>query len=88
MITQDQMESFFSDRARGLATALVSKIRDQKLLFLGFSPSDPDLRAIVDRLYLVDMKRMPKQHWIIHRCEPGKLDQQIWGSRGDVKLLA
>jgi hypothetical protein len=87
LITQDQMESFFSDRARGLATALVSKIRDQKLLFLGFSPSDPDLRAIVDRLYLVDMKRMPKQHWIIHRCEPGKLDQQIWGSRGDVKLL-
>jgi SIR2-like domain/Effector-associated domain 1 len=89
LITQDQMESFFSDRVSDLANALVSKIRSMKLLFLGFSPNDPDLRAIVDRLYLVDKRRerLPKQYWIIHRCEPGKLDQEIWGSRGDVKLL-
>ena len=51
LITQDQMESFFSDRVNDLADALVKVIRSMKLLFLGFSPNDPDLRAIVDRLY-------------------------------------
>ena len=85
LITQDQMESFFSDRVDNLADKLVTVIRSMKLLFLGFSPNDPDLRAIVDRLYGKEM--MPKQYWIIHRCEPGKLDQEIWESRGKVKLL-
>lgn len=85
LITQDQMESFFSDRVDNLADKLVTVIRSMKLLFLGFSPNDPDLRAIVDRLY--GKERMPKQYWIIHQCEPGKLDQEIWQSRGDVQLL-
>ena len=56
-----------------------------KLLFLGFSPNDPDLRAIVDRLY--GKEKLPKQCWIIHRCRPGKLEQEIWESRGRVQLL-
>jgi len=85
LITQDQMESFFSDRVDNLADALVRVIRSTKLLFLGFSPNDPDLRAIVDHLY--GKERMPNQYWIIHQCEPGELEQEIWKSRGNVQLL-
>ena len=85
LITQDQMESFFSDRVDNLADALVRVIRSTKLLFLGFSPNDPDLRAIVDHLY--GKERMPNQYWIIHQCEPGELEQAIWKSRGNVQLL-
>ena len=85
LITQDQMESFFSDGVDNLANALVRVIRSTKLLFLGFSPNDPDLRAIVDHLY--GREKMPTQYWIIHQCEPGKLEQEIWKSRGDVRLL-
>ena len=85
LITQDQMEAFFSDQVDNLPNELVKKIRTKKLLFLGFSPNDPDLRAIVDRLY--GKEKMPKEYWIIHRCEPGKLDQLIWKSRGNVNLV-
>ena len=85
LITQDQMEAFFSDQVDNLPNELVNKIRSKRLLFLGFSPNDPDLRAIVDRLY--GKERMPKQYWILHRCVPGKLDQEIWKSRGDVTLV-
>ena len=84
LITQDQMEAFFSDQVDNLPNELVNKIRSKKLLFLGFSPNDPDLRAIVDRLYGKE-KRL--RGWIIHRCEPGKLDQEIWKSRGNVNLV-
>ena len=52
LITQDQMEAFFSDQVENLPNELVNKIRSKKLLFLGFSPNEPDLRAIVDRLYI------------------------------------
>jgi len=85
LITQDQMESFSSNRVHNLANELVRKIWSMKLLFLGFSPNDPDLRAIVDRLY--GKEKLPNQCWIIHRCRPGKLEQVIWESRGRVQLL-
>ena len=41
--------------------------------------------AIVNRLY--GEERIPLQSWIIHQCEAGKLDQEIWESRGKVQLL-
>ena len=42
--------------------------------------------AIVKRLYGEDP--IPLQSWIIHQCEAGKLDQEIWESRGkQVQLL-
>ena len=85
LITQDQMESFFSERVNDLPNALLKVIRSMNLLFLGFSPNDPDLRAIINRLYCKEP--MTKHHWIVHRCEPGRLDKEIWDSRGKVELL-
>ena len=70
LITQDHMESFLGDKVQKLPDVVLRVIRDQMLLFLGFSPNDPDLRAIVDHLYGKDMVR--KTSWIIHECEPGR----------------
>jgi len=84
LITQDQMESFLGGKVQKLPEAVLTVIRDQMLLFLGFSPNDPELRAIVDQLY--GKEKVPKNSWIIHECEPGTLDQKIWKQRG-VELL-
>src|SRR5271166_2457060 len=84
MITQAQMESFLRDEVEKLILVLVKVIRSMNLLFLGFSPNDPDLRAIVDHLY--DRHNLQTKSWIIHECEPGTLDQKIWRDR-EVELL-
>ena len=82
------MELFFSRAFEEIDDGLRYVFQSAKMLFLGFSPNDPDLRAIVNRLYgPEDRIYIPLQSWIIHQCEAGKLDQVIWKSRGEVQLL-
>ena len=85
LITQDQMESFFSDRVDDLSDALVRVIRSMKLLFIGFSPNDPDLRAIVDRLYA--RKRCPSSIGSFIDVSPGSWTRRSGNLAATVKLL-
>ena len=51
LITQAQMELFFSRLFQDINVGLGGVFANVKMLFLGFSPNDSDLRAIVHRLY-------------------------------------
>ena len=85
LITQDQMEAFFSDQVDNLPNELVNMIRSKKLLFLGFSPNDPDLRAIVDRLYGKERSATGLDY--SSDVNPGSWIRRSGKSRGNVKLV-
>ena len=86
LITQDQMDYFLSSAADRVPNTLLAKVQQANVLFLGFSPNDADLRAIVQRLY-PDERKIDNNSWLIHRGNVGTLDKEIWKSRGSVELL-
>ena len=87
VITQDQMEFFQSESFDEIPDELTSQLKDNssKILFLGFSPNDPDLRAIIHSICAGE--GLTSTSWIVHQCEPGKLDQEIWSKRKRAHLV-
>ena len=85
IITQEQMELFASKESfENIHNELAKVIKQANALFLGFSPNDPDLRAIIHCLY--GQEHIEKPSWIVHQCAAGMLDQAIWRDCG-LKLL-
>ena len=86
VITQDQMEFFQSRGFDKIPEDLTSVLKQfVKILFLGFSPNDPDLRAIIHRL--CGDEGLTGVSWLVHQCDAGKLDQEIWSKRGNARLI-
>ncbi|OCQ99046.1 hypothetical protein BCD64_23725 [Nostoc sp. MBR 210] len=54
------------------------------ILFMGFSPSDLDLRVIVNRIW--GERVVGQKSWMIHESKPGELDKTFWNKR-QVELI-
>lgn len=54
------------------------------ILFMGYNPSDPDLRVIINRIW--GKRNVGQKSWMIHQSNPGELDKAFWNSR-QVKLI-
>jgi len=80
LITQDQVSYFLSDLPDPVPRDLLAMLQKKNVLFLGFSPNDADLRAVVQRLY--PEKRIKRRSLLLHRSIAGKLDEAIWSSYG------
>ena len=85
LITQEQMSYFMSDLAHRVPPDLLSMLGDKNVLFLGFSPNDADVRAVVESLF---PRKIRRKCWLIHRSIAGKLDEAIWKSYGETPALA
>ena len=80
LITQDQMSYFLSDLPDPVPRDLLAMLQKKNVLFLGFSPNDADVRAVVQRLY--PEGRIKRRSLLLHRSIAGKLDEAIWSSYG------
>ncbi|UKO99140.1 SIR2 family protein [Nostoc sp. UHCC 0870] len=54
------------------------------ILFMGFNPSDPDLRVIINRIW--GERLVGQKSWMIHQSKPGELDKTFWNKR-QVELI-
>lgn len=69
-----------------LPAELINIIIESKILFVGYSLSDPDLQLILYRFWennsLKNTREMGgSDSWIIHQSKPGKLEQRILNAR-------
>ena len=72
------MSYSLSDLAYPVPRDLLVMLQEKTLLFLGFSPNDADVRAVVQRLY--PKQKIKSKSLLIHRGIAGKLDAEIWKS--------
>ncbi len=57
-------------------------IKKSKILFLGYSLNDPDLKIIMHRFWGTNpVKLKHNKSWIVHQSEPGHLEEQFWQDR-------
>lgn len=54
------------------------------ILLMGYNPSDPDLRVIVNRIW--GERLVGQKSWMIHQSKPGELDKTFWEKR-QVELI-
>ncbi|MGF1937591.1 MAG: SIR2 family protein [Nostoc sp. ChiQUE02] len=54
------------------------------ILFMGYNPSDPDLRVIINRIW--GKRVVGQKSWMIHQSKPGELDKTFWNRR-QVELI-
>lgn len=54
------------------------------ILFMGFNPSDPDLRVIINRIW--GERVVGQTSWMIHESKSGELDKASWRRR-QVELI-
>jgi SIR2-like domain/CHAT domain len=88
IITPDQMNYLSSSRTADLPPdALMKLLKGESqlsILFLGYSPSDPDLQLIFNRLW---QDEKLEYSYLVHQSNPGQLEREIWEKRG-VDLLS
>jgi nucleoside phosphorylase len=82
--TEQQVGYLVSTLERKLPTALLKILRRSKILFMGFSPSDPDLQYLMNSIW--EGNRVNKKSCLLHRAKLGSLEQELWNDR-NVTLL-
>ncbi len=72
---------------QALPAKLVNTLKNSRILFLGYSLNDPDLKIALNRFWGDQplKKTHGKTHgmksWIIHQSEPGRLEEEFWKER-------
>jgi len=65
-----------------LPSQLINFIKKRRILFLGYSLNDHDLKIILHRFWGIDpVKQQHNKSWIVHQSEPGDLEEQFWQAR-------
>ncbi|MDJ0703929.1 MAG: SIR2 family protein [Leptolyngbyaceae cyanobacterium MO_188.B28] len=82
--TEQQMAYLISILQQKIPTALLTILRRNKILFMGFSPSDSDLQFLVNCIW--EGNRINKKSFLLHQAKPGHLEQELWKDR-NVTLL-
>lgn len=86
VITEDQHINYLVNQEieRAFPKDILQILRSSNILFMGYSPSDVNLRIIVNRLW--GKKLLGQKSWMIHQSRIGSLDKGFWSGR-NVELL-
>ena len=68
---------------QALPAKLVNTVKNSRVLFLGYSLNDPDLKIVLNRFWGDQplKKKCGMKSWIIHQSEPGRLEEEFWKER-------
>ena len=87
VMTQNQLNylasSWTDDPPSDLMTRLIGAERCS-ILFLGYTPSDPDLQLLVNRFWK-DESLLGS--YLVHQSQPGELEKKIWNKK-NVELIS
>ncbi len=82
--TEEQMAYLISILKTNLPASLISILTKGNVLFMGYSPSDSDLRLLMNCFW--PENRIKDKSWLLHQAKPGDLEQETWKMR-NVELL-
>lgn len=82
--TEEHLAQLVSTLRERLPTALMKVLKNNNILFLGYSPSDSDLQHLTSYFW-PDNQNLSKS-WLVHQAKPGRLEQETWKKR-NVELI-
>ena len=71
------------DIANLIPAALLAKLKNSHILFLGYDPRDWNMRVILRRIW--QERRLTKESWAV-QSNPDELNQRFWMKR-DVDMI-
>lgn len=78
VVTESQHIDYLGNAIDNLLPAtLIRKIQKSHILFLGYSPNDPDLQVIIRRFW--QGKKITQQSWFVYHQKRNKYLERYWG---------
>jgi hypothetical protein len=82
--TEQQIAYLINILEQKLPTALLKTLKQNRILFMGFSPNDSDLQFLMNAIWKEN--RLHKKPCLFHQARLGQLERELWQHR-NVDLL-